>query len=107
MNGAIRNLRIFTLIELLVVISIIALLIALLLPSLPTAREVGRVAQCLSNLKQHGNCFQTYLNDNDDKFPILISGGDADWQKEISWYNEWARYMTDDGFGYNSNVTEV
>ena len=44
--------RAFTLVELLVVIGIIALLVALLLPSLQRAQEAGRRATCLSQLRQ-------------------------------------------------------
>jgi len=54
----------FTLIELLVVISIIALLIAILLPALGKAREATRLAQCLSNVRQNSVGMYSYASDN-------------------------------------------
>lgn len=62
--------RAFTLVELLVVIGIIALLIAILLPSLSRAREAGRNAVCLSNLRQVHSALVLYAMDNDDHIPI-------------------------------------
>jgi prepilin-type N-terminal cleavage/methylation domain-containing protein len=50
----------FTLIELLVVVAIIALLLAVLLPSLAGAREQGRKAKCLANLRSIGQALHEY-----------------------------------------------
>lgn len=59
----------FTLLELLVVIAILALLIAILIPSLSSARRAAKANACLSNLKGIGTGFSIYLNENDDRFP--------------------------------------
>ncbi|MBI1370697.1 MAG: prepilin-type N-terminal cleavage/methylation domain-containing protein [Planctomycetes bacterium] len=64
----------FTLIELLVVVSIIALLIAILLPSLERARAAAKLTTCAANLKQIGTGFVLYGHDNRDKFIDYATG---------------------------------
>lgn len=76
----------FTLIELLVVIAIIAILAAVLMPALSSARERGKSAKCIANQKSIHNLFAIYTDMN-EFFPdtkgdtpfkpwsYLISGG--------------------------------
>jgi len=58
----------FTLIELLVVIAVIALLLAILMPSLRKARQVAQRIGCQSNLKQIAVAWNMYLDENDGQF---------------------------------------
>ena len=79
----------FTLIELLVVIAIIAILAAILLPALQSARERGRTSSCQNNLKQLGATFGQYYADFNDIIPPLdyahIPGTSTSSKNSTSW----------------------
>ncbi|MHC4638560.1 MAG: type II secretion system protein [Planctomycetota bacterium] len=74
----------FTLIELLVVISIIALLMAILMPTLSRARELAAEAVCMANLKQWGVVYSMYISDNDGHFPKqgFIKNDESYWEND-------------------------
>jgi len=74
----------FTLIELLVVVAIIALLISILLPALRDAREQAKIAKCLANYRQLMVASTTYFNDNNDRFPFMVTYGTG-WMGICSW----------------------
>ena len=60
--------RAFTLVELLIVIAIVALLVAMVLPALASAREQARRAVCQSNLRQMGIALGAYASDASGAF---------------------------------------
>lgn len=75
----------FTLIELLVVIAIIAILAAILLPTLQMARERGRSASCVNNLKQLGSALQIYCQDHDG----YVVRADRSDDPDVNGYWQW------------------
>ena len=76
MDASICRRRGFTLVEVLVVIAIIGVLVAMLLPAVQAAREMGRRTQCKNNLKQIGVAAQSHV-EKQGYFPS--SGWGYDW----------------------------
>lgn len=100
-RAAVGGRRAFTLIELLVVIAIIAILAALLLPSLARAKQKALTLGCVNNLKQLEVCFHLYATDNRDLLPpnnsiMGFNGGSntASLASGISWCPDHARTDT-------------
>ncbi len=101
----------FTLVELLIVISILAILAAILLPALNSARERARTIQCTGNLKQLGQLFIAYANDHHDLIdlrragtfhryswaPSLMNSDDYRKMSKIYWCPSAKRIVTDTG----------
>ncbi|MGN6368350.1 MAG: type II secretion system protein [Phycisphaerae bacterium] len=88
----------FTLIELLVVVAIIAVLIAILLPSLGKAREQARMTHCASGMRQWGIALQYYLNDYAQAMPLegstsAPSASNPNFMDGGNWFNALPDYV--------------
>lgn len=86
----------FTLIELLVVVAIIAILIAILMPSLSNARAQSKAVMCASNLRSVGLAMEIYRNENDGRYVPTVDVGThksnwgEDWEAGDRWFTRLA-----------------
>jgi len=108
--GPMRRQKAFTLIELLVVISIIALLMAILLPSLEKARRQARSTACQANLHQWGLIFSQYTSENNGFFGqgwyIPCPNPPYNVWLEHQWMKTLRPYYTDDSIRLCPNATK-
>ena len=79
----------FTLIELLVVIAIIAILAAMLLPTLAKAKAKTKGIYCMNNTKQVMVAWHMYNGDNNDKIVESYHGGTAPPPGSSAWVQGW------------------
>jgi prepilin-type N-terminal cleavage/methylation domain-containing protein/prepilin-type processing-associated H-X9-DG protein len=86
LGSRVNAVRGFTLIEVLVVVAIIALLIAILMPSLASAREQTRRVVCSSNLHQLGLAMEMYVGRHGCFVPVVTDKGE---------YGRWLRLIDD------------
>lgn len=93
----------FTLIELLVVIAIIAILAAMLLPSLSKAKAKAQGVQCLSNTKQLMLAWRMYAEDNVDKvannFGVAATQQTIQSRTFVNWVNNVMSWDASDTYG--------
>lgn len=96
--------RFFTLIELLVVIAIIAILAAILLPTLKRARDRAKVAGCSANLKDLGLAFNNYTGENDSFYPLHAAPFEGYSMGQDSDTNVWAAQLAHPGYVKNIHL---
>ncbi len=92
----------FTLIELLVVISIIAILMAVMMPALQRVKTQAQEMTCRSNLRNYGLAQTMYLDDSDDRYPsawnslVKTEAPTGGYQRYCRWHD--SRYPADGPF---------
>ena len=103
MRGNSLSLAAFTIVELLVVISIIALLIALLLPALALAKQDANSIACLANLRSQGQMMAEYGVEYKDAIPYSYPAG-ASWGTDMWGANSWDTllFCNSDGQGVSA-----
>src|SRR5579864_1258483 len=79
----------FTLVEMLVVMAIIAILMALLLPSISQAKARANQTSCLNNMRQLTLAATLYAGDHDDEFPARRTPTNAWPHKLKPYYSNW------------------
>jgi prepilin-type N-terminal cleavage/methylation domain-containing protein/prepilin-type processing-associated H-X9-DG protein len=94
----------FTLIELLVVIAIIAILAAILLPALSSARERAHSLNCLNNTQQLTLAWELYADDNNGWLPYNLGMTEGGARININWVDN---VMTWDTSPDNTNLTTI
>ncbi|HEY0075685.1 MAG TPA: DUF1559 domain-containing protein [Abditibacteriaceae bacterium] len=86
--------RAFTLVELLVVVGVLAIVAAILFPIFARSREVHRPNGCQNNLKQIALGFKQYLNDNNERYPlVVVTPGSSTGESPYGWADALQPYI--------------
>lgn len=89
-HGPSRRRSGFTLIELLVVVALIAILAALLLPALSSAKGKANAIQCLNNLRQVELACLVYTDEFNDRLPYNLGENEINSYRSLGSYPNWA-----------------